>query len=131
MEYPELGLPRCTGQYRLGGESFRLRVEEFLNQELDPLSSWGGAGFISELQAFRDQAVGLGLPHRPGRYRPGGILSSPSALRSCRDMEGFLNRALALCTRLSQSAIGRWGWGSTLCDAVPTRGIFVPGLSEF
>ena len=90
---------------------------------------------IVGLSVLRHKYVGLGIPHRAGRYRPGGSPYSSPGRRSCRRMEGFLIRGWdpmtlsspdaagprrcpegQLSPRVgymspSQSANGRWGWG--------------------
>ena len=47
------------------------------------LSSRGGAGATYEPQPIRDRPVGLGFPHRAGRYQPGWYPCSSPGCRSC------------------------------------------------
>ena len=48
--------------------------------------------WLHEPQAIHSQPVGLGSPHRAGRYRSGGSPFSSPMCGSCRYMEGFLIR---------------------------------------
>ena len=87
-----------------------------------------------------DRPVGLGFPHRAGRFRPGGSPFSSPGCRSCRCMQGFLIRGwepvvpgwrwLYFRAPANQRTAGGVGV-STPCGAVSTRGItvFVPALS--
>ena len=91
-------------------------------------------------QPISDRPVGLGFPHRAGRFRPGGSLISISSpdCRSCTCMEGFLKRrwgaifpvcgeivgfprGATLAARASPphwprtaegGRLGQWDWGS-------------------
>ena len=56
----------------------------------------GGAGSKYELQPIRVQPVGLGFPHRAGRYQPGRYPCSSSGCRSCRCVDGFRFRHVIL-----------------------------------
>ena len=85
--------------------------------------------------------VGLGLPHRAGRYRPGRCTFSSPGCRSCIHMEGFLIRGWELFlpgvhwlyerSTANQRSAGGPGV-STPFGAVSDRGItvLVPRLSE-
>ena len=88
-----------------------------------------------------DRPVGLGFPHRAGRFRGGGSPFLFPGCRSCKGMGGFLIREC-------KPMVSGWRWiysrapanqrsacgleFGTMCGAVSTRGItvFVPGLSE-
>ena len=48
------------------------------------------ARWLHEPQPISNQPVGLGFPHRAGRYRPCGSPFSSPHCWSCRRMEGFL-----------------------------------------
>ena len=48
--------------------------------------------WLHEPLPINSQPVGLGFPHREGRYRPGGSAFSSPRCWSRRDMEGFLTR---------------------------------------
>ena len=51
------------------------------------------ARWLHEPQPISNQPVGLGFPHRAGRYRPaGGSSFSSPGYWSCRDVEGFFIR---------------------------------------
>ena len=50
------------------------------------------ARWLREPQPISHQPVGLGFPHRAGRYRPGESPLSSPVCWSCRDIEGFLIR---------------------------------------
>ena len=50
------------------------------------------ARWLHESQPISDHPVGLGFPHRPGRYRSGRSLFSSPGCWSCRGMERFLTR---------------------------------------
>ena len=102
------------------------------------LSSQGGAGFILEPQPISDGPMGLRFPHRTGRCRPGGSPFSYPDCRSCKCMDGFLNRGWGTilpgcggteefprgqnCRRMRGApslaeggrggALGQWDWGS-------------------
>ena len=94
---------------------------------------------IYEPQLINNQPVGLELPHRAGRYRPGKPSLSSPACWSCRGTEIFLIHrgmgpylsrvALAPRTPGSQQSVCGVGT-STPCGAVSTRGttVFVPGF---
>ena len=91
--------------------------------------SSSGAAELHGLQTIGDQPVGLGFPHRPGRYRPGGALFSPPARRSCRCIEGILVRewgaylprvTLALRSPANQRSVSG-NEVSTPCGLVSTR----------
>ena len=56
------------------------------------LSPPGCAGSMYDLQSISDRPAGLGFPHHAGRFRPGGSPFLSPGCRSCRRMEGFLNR---------------------------------------
>ena len=88
--------------------------------------------WLYEPQPICTQPVGLGLPNRAGRCRLRRPSFSSPVCRSCRCMEGFLIRDETLSspigagsTNPSQSTISQWGWVSTPCRAVSTRGIAV------
>ena len=100
-----------------------------------------GALALYDPQPISDRPVGLGFPHRAGRFRTGGSLLSSPGCQSCRCMERFLIRGWgpvapgwrwryfrALANQRSAGGVGF----STPCGAVSTRGItvFVPELSE-
>ena len=56
------------------------------------LSSPGCAGSMYDLQLITDRPVGLGFPHRAGRFRPGVSPFSPPGYWICRCMDRFLIR---------------------------------------
>ena len=86
----------------------RQDMERFLIRGLDPiLPGFGGpstlcrgatlaACWLHEPQPISNRSVGLGVPHLPGRYRPGGSLFSSPGCWCCRYMEGFLTRGWEL-----------------------------------
>ena len=111
------------------------------------------ARWLHEPQPISNPPVGLGFPHRAGRYRPVGSPLSPAGCWSRRDMEEFqtrekrpyhprVRRDLDVvpsgnsrrtgCMSPSQSATRDVVGVSTPCGVVTTRGIcvFVPGLLE-
>lgn len=110
-----VGFPYRTGWHRPRGSTFGSRVDGFAHvwRDLCPgdgiLSSPGAerpphgpdgqlpprAGPMSSRQSA---TMGVGVPHRTGRYQPGGSLFSSSGCWCCRCMAGFLVR----------------GWDSTL-----------------
>ena len=57
---------------------------------MDPILP--GCRWLHKLQPISDRPVGLGFPHRAGRYRLGGPPFSSSIHRSCRGTEIFLIR---------------------------------------
>ena len=110
MVCPEVRFPHCVGRYRLVGSPSWFAVcwncrgmKGFLIRGWDlyiPVSGAtstldGGATlaarWLHEPQPISNQPVGLGFPHRAGRYRPGSAFSCPGCW-SCRDVEGFLTR---------------------------------------
>ena len=99
------------------------------------------ARWLHEPQPIITQPVGVGFPHRAGRYRPGESLFSSLGCRNCKCMAIFLIRRrhpilpgvrwLYIRTPANQRSAGGAGF-STPCGAVSTRGnsVFVPRLSE-
>ena len=51
-----------------------------------------GALALYDPQPISDRPVGLGFPHRAGRFRPGGSPLSSPGCRSCKGIERFLIR---------------------------------------
>ena len=86
-----MGFPHSAGRYRPGRSLFFPRVvgcicmEELLTRGWYHISSpdatrprcWHrgqlAAHWLYELQPINNQYMGVGFPHRAGRYRPGGI----------------------------------------------------------
>ena len=92
-------------------------------------------------QPVSDRPVGLGFPHRTGRFRPGGSAFSSSGFRSCKGIKVFFIRGWKpifpgvpwLYVRSPANQQPASGAGvSTPCGAVSTREttVFVPRLSE-
>ena len=99
MVYPELGFPHRVGRYRpvgspswspvcwkcRGMEGFLIRGWD-LNLPVSGATSILARGatlaalWLHEPQPISNHPVGLGFPHRAGRYRPGG---SPFSSRGC------------------------------------------------
>ena len=106
------------------------------------LSCSGCAGPMYDPRPISDRPVGLGFPHRAGRFRPRGSQFSSPGCRSCKGVEGFMIRgwnpivpgwrwlyARAPANQHSSGGVGvNTPWG-----AVSTRGttVFVSGFSEF
>ena len=63
-------------------------MEAFLTRGWDPLF-FPGCRWLHKPQPTSDQAMGLGFPHRAGRYRPGGSPLSSPVCWSCKCVEGF------------------------------------------
>ena len=89
-----LGFPHPSGRYRPGGSactspgSWSCRdMKGFLTREWDIILP--GVRWLSTIS---DRPVGLGFPHRAGRFRPGESPFSSPGCRSCRCVEGFLIR---------------------------------------
>ena len=102
------------------------------------LSSPGCAGSMSDPQPISDRPVGLGFPHRAGRFRPREITVFVPRLSELYMYGGIYDPGMGPCRRqrhysrapANQRSAGGVGV-STPCGAVSTRGItvFVPGLS--
>ena len=77
-------------------EGFLIRGWEFIfpwcgaNSALAPGATLA-ACWLHKPRPISNKPVGLGFPHRAGRYRPGSAFSCPGCW-SCRDVEGFLTR---------------------------------------
>ena len=148
ITYRPVGLvfPHRAGRFRPGASPLSpvCRVvnglEDFLSRDGN-LSSPGCAGILYDSQSVSDRPVGLGFPHRAGRFRPGGSPFSSPRCGRCRCMEGFLIREwdpvlpgwrwVYFRAPANQRLAGGVGV-STPCGAVPTRQItvFVPALSD-
>ena len=50
------------------------------------------AGWLNEPQPISAQSIGVGFPHRDGRYRPRGSPLSSTESWTCRCIEGFMIR---------------------------------------
>ena len=111
---------------------FVLGVSELQGYGRMPEPGWGPIlpGLPSHYapQSIGDRLVGLAFSHRAGRCRPGRIRFSSLGCRSCRGMEGCLNRmgpcpprvAVALRAPKNQRS-ARGNWVSAPCGAVSTR----------
>ena len=106
-----VGVPHLAGRYRPGGSAFSSSgcwsykyIEAFSTRGWERiLSGCGGtsalardatlaARWLNEPQPISNQPVGLGFPHRAGRYRRGGSAFSSPGCWSCRYMELPLTR---------------------------------------
>ena len=70
---------------------------------------------------LRVRPVVLGFPHRTGRFRPGGSPFSSPGCRSCRCMEGFLNRRWEPILLGCGEIVGFPRGGTPAACAVPTH----------
>ena len=61
-----------------------------MNRGWDPILP--GLPSLYAPQPINDRPAGLGFPHRAGRCRPGRTRFSFPRCRSCRDVEGCMNR---------------------------------------
>ena len=134
---------------------YRIHMGGWVNRGRGPILP--GLRSLHASQPISDRPAGLGLPHRAGRCAPGRTRFSSPGCRSCRDIEGCLNRGWKSilpgcggteggsngdvvlsspgCARPTRPANQRSARGievSTPCGAVSTRekSIFVPGLSR-
>ena len=94
---PRVGVPHRVGRYRPERSPFLSPVrwsgrcmEGFMIRGWTP--TLHSCRWLHELRPISDQPVGLGLPYRAGRYRPGGPPFSPPVRRSCGGTEGFMIR---------------------------------------
>ena len=71
-------------------------MEGFLIRGWDPIVP-GGANLFLEPQPISDWPMGLGFPHRAGRFRPGGSPFSSPGCRNCRCMEGMSEPGIRTC----------------------------------
>ena len=109
--HPEWGFPQRVGRYRPVESPFWSLfcwscrdMEGLLIRRWDLILPGCGATstlargaalaarWLHEPQPIGNQPVGLGFPHRAGRYRPVGSPFSSPGCRGFRDMEGFLIR---------------------------------------
>ena len=134
------GFHTLRGGIDPGDLRFRTRVvgavdvwKDFSSGDGNP-SSPGCAGSMYDPQPVSNRPVGLGFPHRAGRFRPGESPSSSPGCRSCKGIEVFLIRGwepifpgvrwFHVRSRANQrSACG--AEVSTPCEAVSTRRISV------
>ena len=83
-----LGFPHRARRYVPGGSLYSSLVRRSV-RAMEGLSTrgWGyflpGWRWLHEIQPISDQPKGLGLPHRAGRYRPGGSRFSSPVCWSC------------------------------------------------
>ena len=96
MVSPQLGFPHRAGGIVRGDNSFRLPSIGVVDTRKGFCSEDGiirilpGCRWLHEPQPISNQPVGLGFPHRAGRYRPGEPPFLSLDWWSCRYMEGFM-----------------------------------------
>ena len=93
----ELGFADRAGRCRLGNNRFSSAgcrscrdMEGCLNWGMSPI--FPGLPSAYAPQPISDRPVGLGFPHRAKRCLTGRTRFSSPRCRSCRDMEGCMNR---------------------------------------
>ena len=101
---PAVGVSKPCGPVSSGGitDLFPDKLKSYMEGVL--FRGWDrmlpGCRWLDEPQSISNQPVGLGVPHRAGRYQPGG---PPFSSPACRCMQGFLIQGWYLI-------LLRWQW---------------------
>ena len=107
-----LGFPHHAGRFRPGGSPFSSPgcrscrcMEGFLIRGWDPVVP-GWRWLYFRAPANQQSVSRVGFSTRPRRFRPGGSPLSSPGCRSCRCMEGVLNREWGLILPVCGEIVG-------------------------